>query len=92
MFTVKKIPKTPNILWDAAAKTPLCKFVNGVLETNDAVLADKLKGMGYEVTGETDVPEGAEASADTSDKEKQLEGAEAETPKTSAEGKKRAAK
>lgn len=76
MFTVKKIPKTPNILWDAAAKKPLCRFVEGKLETNDEALADKLKGMGYEVTGEADEPEGAEP----------------EMPKTSTGGRKRATK
>ena len=55
MFTVKKKPKTPNIIWDAENnKLPLCKFVKGVFETNDATVAEKLKGMGYEVTGEAD--------------------------------------
>lgn len=93
MFTVKKIPKTPNILWDAAARKPLCRFVKGKLETNDEALADKLKGMGYEVTGEADAPEGAEPPAENPDKkEEQPEGAEPETPKTSTGGRKRATK
>lgn len=58
MFTVKKKPNTPNIIWDAESKKrPLCKFVKGVFETNDAAVAEKLKGMGYEVTGEADAVE-----------------------------------
>lgn len=54
MFKVTKKPKTPNILWDASSNRPLCKFVNGVLETNNEPLAFKLKGMGYKVEGEAD--------------------------------------
>lgn len=54
MFTVKKKTKTPNMVWDAANNRPLCKFVKGVFETNDEAVAEKLKGMGYEVTGEAD--------------------------------------
>ena len=54
MFTVKKKAKTPNMVWDAANNRPLCKFVKGIFETNDEAVAEKLKGMGYEVTGEAD--------------------------------------
>lgn len=54
MFIVTKKPKTPNIIWDNAAKKPLCKFVKGKYETNDKAIADKLKGMGYIVEGEVD--------------------------------------
>jgi len=54
MFTVKKKAKTPNMVWDAANNRPLCKFVKGVFETNDEAVAEKMKGMGYEVTGEAD--------------------------------------
>lgn len=54
MFTVKKKTKTPNMVWDAANNRPLCKFVKGVFETNDEAVAEKLKDMGYEVTGEAD--------------------------------------
>lgn len=57
MFRVTKKPKTPNILWDASSNRPLCKFVKGVFETNDEAVAEKLKGMGYEVTGEADAVE-----------------------------------
>ena len=54
MFTVKKKAKTPNMVWDSANNRPLCKFVKGGFETNDEAVAEKLKGMGYEVTGEAD--------------------------------------
>lgn len=54
MFTVKKKAKTPNMVWDSANNRPLCKFVKGVFETNDEAVAEKLKGIGYEVTGEAD--------------------------------------
>lgn len=57
MFTVKKKAKTPNMVWDSANNRPLCKFVKGVFETNDEAVAEKLKGMGYEVTGEADAVE-----------------------------------
>ncbi len=52
MFKVTKKPKTPNILWDASGNRPLCKFVNGVFETNDEALASKLKDLGYAVESE----------------------------------------
>lgn len=54
MFTITKKPRTPNILWDAAKGEPLCRFVKGVLKTNDVNLAGRLKDMGYEVTGGSD--------------------------------------
>ena len=54
MFKVKKKPKTPNILWDASGNRPLCKFVNGVVETNDEALVSKLKDLGHTVEGEAD--------------------------------------
>jgi hypothetical protein len=54
MFTVKKIPLTANTLWDEKNKKPLCKFNKGILETNDVELVEKLKELGYEVTGESD--------------------------------------
>lgn len=55
MLKVTKKPKTPNIIWDAANKRPLCKFdKKGILETNDETLAEKLKAMGHTVTGEVD--------------------------------------
>lgn len=54
MFKVTKKPKTPNILWDASNNRPLCRFVKGVFETNDEVLASKLKDLGHTVEGEAD--------------------------------------
>lgn len=54
MFKVTKKPHTPNIIWDASNNRPLCKFVNGVIETNDTALADKLKGLGHIVEGKAD--------------------------------------
>lgn len=55
MFKVTKKPKTPNILWDTSSNRPLCKFVKGVLETNNEALASKLKNLGHTVEGEADV-------------------------------------
>lgn len=54
MFKITKKVNTPNILWDASNNRPLCKFVNGVIETNDEALAEKLKGLGHTVEGEPD--------------------------------------
>lgn len=51
MFTVKKKPLTPNVIWDAENNKPLCRFDrSGQLETEDAALANKLKKLGHEVT------------------------------------------
>ncbi len=67
MFTVTKKPKTPNTIWDAVNKRPLCKFdKKGILETNDETLAEKLKAMGHTVTGEVDKVE-APVEFETSD-------------------------
>lgn len=55
MFKVIKKPKTPNIIWDASSNRPLCKFINGAIETNDEALASKLKDLGHTVEGEADV-------------------------------------
>lgn len=54
MFKVIKTPKTPNIVWDGANNRPLCKFVNGVIETNDEALVSKLEALGHTVEGEPD--------------------------------------
>ena len=54
MFRVTKKPKTPNILWDTSNNRPLCKFVDGVLYTNDKDIAGKLKVLGHTVTGKAD--------------------------------------
>lgn len=49
MYIVKKKPLTPNMIWDDKKKQPLCRFVKGVLETEDSALAKKLEKMGYDV-------------------------------------------
>lgn len=54
MFRVEKKAKTPNMVWDSANNRPLCKFIKGVFETNDVTVVEKLKDMGYAVTGEPD--------------------------------------
>lgn len=54
MITVKKKPLTPNIIWDASSNCALCKFVNGVVKTNDEALASRLKALGHTVEGEAD--------------------------------------
>lgn len=54
MLKVTKKPKTPNMVWDTVNNRPLCKFCKGVIETNDETLAEKLKALGHEVTGEVD--------------------------------------
>lgn len=54
MFKVIKTPKTPNIIWDVNNNRPLCKFVNGAIETNDEALVSKLEALGHTVEGEAD--------------------------------------
>jgi len=55
MFKVTKTPKTPNTIWDDANNRPLCKFVNGVIETSDEAIASKLEALGHMVEGKADV-------------------------------------
>jgi spermidine/putrescine-binding protein len=67
MFTVKKKALTSNIIWDAENNQPLCRFVNGIFQTEDKAAASKLAEMGYEVTSDSventeDVPETQEAT------------------------------
>jgi hypothetical protein len=54
VFTVKKLKESGNIIWDKNNDKPLCKFENGVFQTNDEELAITLQEMGHEVTGEAD--------------------------------------
>jgi len=54
MFKVTKKAKTPNIIWDAAANRPLCRFEKGTFATNDKALAAKLQALGHTVEGEAD--------------------------------------
>lgn len=56
MITVKKKPLTPNIIWDASGNRSLCKFVNGVVETDDKELAFRLEELGHTVEWEVDAP------------------------------------
>jgi hypothetical protein len=69
MFTVKKKPLTSNTIWDAENDRPLCRFVKGVFQTDDPAVAEQLKGLGYEVTGEADQPDsdGEPDAPDTQD-------------------------
>lgn len=50
MIQVTKKPKTPNMVWNAEKSCLLCKFVGGVLKTEDKKLADRLKALGHGVT------------------------------------------
>lgn len=64
MFTIKKKPLTPNIIWDGSAGRPLCNFGHkGSITTNDEDLAKKLSALGHEVTGEADAPAQSEDAA-----------------------------
>lgn len=54
MYIINKKPLTANILWDKEKDCQLCKFVNGRFETNDTQLAEKLRDMGYEISGGPD--------------------------------------
>lgn len=52
MFKITKKEKTSNIIWNSDKNCPLCKFINGVYETKDKSIAEKLKKMGYTVIEE----------------------------------------
>lgn len=54
MFKIIKKEKTSNIIWDSNKNRPLCKFVNGVCETKDKSIAEKMKKMGYKVIDEAE--------------------------------------
>lgn len=92
MFTITKKANTPNIIWDPTANRPLCRFTNGKLETNDEALVEKLKGMGYEVTGEANQPGGEPSANENSDTVDKIPAHEQETPKSNTEERKRATK
>ncbi|MCD7864025.1 MAG: hypothetical protein LUG61_11120 [Lachnospiraceae bacterium] len=62
MYTIKKKEKTPNMVWDAEKGKPLCKFVKGVISTNDEELMKKLKAMGHTVTGKADTAASAKSA------------------------------
>lgn len=40
------------IVWDAETDSPLIRFTNGVAETDNKAVANKLKNLGYKVEGE----------------------------------------
>ncbi len=71
---IKKKPLTSNILWDKEKGVQLCKFTEGKLETSDSELAEKLRDMGYEVSGETD--EGQKSDEEQKPDEEQKSDAE----------------
>lgn len=41
------------IVWDAETDSPLIRFTDGVAETDDTNVANKLKNLGYKVEGES---------------------------------------
>lgn len=42
------------IVWDAETDSPLIRFTDGVAETDDTTIANKLKNLGYKVEGESE--------------------------------------
>lgn len=48
----KVLGKKNEIVWDAETDSPLIRFTNGVAETDDTKVAEKLKNLGYKVEGE----------------------------------------
>lgn len=80
---IKKKPLTSNILWDKEKGVQLCKFTEGKLETNDSELAEKLRDMGYEVSGETD----EEQKSDEEQKPDEEQKSDAETKGRTRKGK-----
>lgn len=50
MFKIKG--KENGVIWDANLNKPLIKFKNGIAETEDKKVADKLKEMGFDIEDE----------------------------------------
>ena len=50
MYRVTKKPYTGNTVWDGERDCALCTFKNGVIETDNERVVEKLKEMGYEGT------------------------------------------
>ena len=50
MYSFKSKKKSMTV-WDAANNKPLCRFVDGIFETEDATQAQKLVNMGYGMEG-----------------------------------------
>lgn len=42
------------IVWDAETDSPLIRFTDGVAETDDTNVTNKLKNLGYKVEGESE--------------------------------------
>lgn len=45
--------KGAGIVWDSVNNAPLATFAGGVFETENKKVADRLKELGFEVTGDT---------------------------------------
>lgn len=45
--------KKNEMIWDAETDSPLIRFTDGVAETDNERIANKLKGLGYMVEGES---------------------------------------
>ena len=84
MYIINKKPLTSNILWDKEKGCQLCKFVNGRFETNDTELAEKLRDMGYEISGEPDEEKKSDEETPEPDEEKK---SDEETPEPDAQTK-----
>lgn len=50
MFKIKG--KENGVVWDVNLNKPLIKFKNGVAETEEKIVAERLKEMGFIVEGE----------------------------------------
>ena len=51
------------IVWDAETDSPLIRFTDGVAETDNTTIANKLKNLGYKVEGESEKIDLSEMSA-----------------------------
>ncbi len=49
----KAYGKKNEIVWDAETNSPLIRFTDGIAETDDINVANKLKNLGYKVEGES---------------------------------------
>ena len=50
----KAYVKKNEIVWDAETNSPLIRFTDGVAETDNTTIANKLKNLGYKVEGESE--------------------------------------
>lgn len=49
----KAYGKKNEIVWDVETDSPLIRFTDGVAETDNTTIANKLKNLGYKVEGES---------------------------------------